>query len=200
VLSTQSKEFIMQQPLRITFRGMDHSDFIERRVQESAAALDRFSDQIVSCHITVAAPHHHHHKGNLYAVRLDIRLPDQQLVVGRPSQQDHAHEDVYVAIRDAFDAAVRRLEDYARTRRGKVKHHELPEHGKVTRLDRKQGYGFLETSGGLEVYFHAHSVTESGFAALEVGDEVRVTVVENESKKGPQASTVTPLGKHHVVG
>jgi cold shock CspA family protein len=179
---------------------MDHSDFIERRVRESAAALERFSDQIVSCHVTVDAPHRHQHKGNLYAVRLDIRLPDEQLVVGRQSQQDHAHEDVYVAIRDAFDAAVRRLEDYARMRRGKVKHHELPEHGKVIRLDPKKDFGVIETSDGVEVYFHAHSVTKSGFAALEVGDEVRVTVAKNESKKGPQASTVTPLGKHHVVG
>jgi ribosome-associated translation inhibitor RaiA len=115
----------MQQPLRITFHGFEPSEFIERRIRESAAELERFSDQIVSCHVTVDSPHQHHHKGNLYSVHLDIRLPDTQLVVGKPRHEHHAHEDVYVAIRDAFAAAVRRLEDYARARRGQVKEHDV---------------------------------------------------------------------------
>jgi cold shock CspA family protein len=190
----------MQQPLRITFHGMQHSDFIERRIRQSAAELERFSDQIMSCHVTVEAPHQHHHKGNLYAVRVDIRLPDEQLVVGHQRHQHHAHEDVYVAIRDTFEAAVRRLEDYARTRRGQVKQHDLPDHGRVVRIDRKHGYGFIERQDGLEVYFHKHSVTCAGFAGLQVNDEVRLSVAETEGEKGPQASTVTPIGKHHIAG
>ena len=189
----------MQEPLRITFHGIDPSEFIERRIRESAAALERFSHEIVSCHVTVDAPHHHHHKGNIYSVHLDIRLPDRQLALSKPRHEQHAHEDVYVAIRDAFDAAARSLEEYARTRRSEVKRHETPDHGKVVKLDRTRRYGFVETADGVEVYFHANSVTGEKFSELQLGDEVRVSVARSESKKGPQASSVTPIGKHHLV-
>ena len=117
----------MQQPLQITFRGMAHSDAVESRIRLKAAALERFYNHITSCHVTVDAPHQRHHKGNLYAVRIDLQLPDKEIVVGRGRRHDHAHEDVYVAIRDTFDAAVRQLEDYARRRAGKVKRHETQE-------------------------------------------------------------------------
>jgi cold shock CspA family protein len=60
-------------------------------------------------------------------------------------------------------------------------------------------YGFLETSDGLEVYFHRNSVPEGRYDELEVGSEVRVIVAEKEGDEGPQASTVTPVGKHHIT-
>ena len=107
----------MQQQIRITLHGVEPSDFIEQRVRESAAELERFSDQITSCHVTVEAPHRRHQQGNLYSVHLDIHLPGEQFVVGTQRHQRHAHEDVYVAIRDAFGAALRQLEDYTRKRR-----------------------------------------------------------------------------------
>jgi hypothetical protein len=50
-------------------------------------------------------------------------VPGKDVVVDRAGSLDHAHEDVYVAIRDAFDAAARRLEDHARKMRGDVKNH-----------------------------------------------------------------------------
>lgn len=116
----------MQEPLQITFRGIGHSDAIESRIRTKAAELDRFYDHITSCHVTVDERHKHHHKGNLFAVRLDLRLPDAEIVVGRAHDENQAHHDVYVAIRDAFAAAVRQLEDYARKQRGDVKRHEAP--------------------------------------------------------------------------
>lgn len=187
----------MQRPLQISFHGIDHSDYIESRVREKAMELERFSDEITSCHVTVDAPHHHQRQGTIYSVRLDIRVPDGDLVINKERRSHHAHEDVYVAIRDAFDAATRQLEDRARRRRGKVKRHETPVHGKVVRLDAHEGFGFIETSEGIEVYFHQNSVID-GFAKLKVGDEVRLVLAEGEGEKGIQASSVSHIGKHHL--
>lgn len=110
--------------LQITFHGMDPSAAVEQVVREKADKLSQFSDQITSCHVTIDAPHKHHHKGKTYAVRIDLRVPDTEIVVSRDPAADHAHEDVYVAIRDAFDGLRRQLKEYEERRRGKVKTHE----------------------------------------------------------------------------
>ena len=99
---------------------------------------------------------------------------------------------------NSFDAARRLLEDYVRERRGDVKLHAVPDHGRVARLIAEQDYGFITTPDGSEIYFHRNSVANGGFDKLEVGDEVRFVVQEAESPRGPQASTVVPLGKHHL--
>lgn len=102
--------------------------------------------------------------------------------------------NILLAIRDAFDAARRKLQDYARRERGVVKVHEGSPHGRVSKVFPEEGFGFLETHDGREIYFHEHSVLESGFAGLKVGTEVHF--VEEAGEKGPQASTVMPV-KHH---
>ncbi len=79
--------------------------------------------KLAHCACAVEGPHRHHHKGKLYNVRVDISVPGKDVVVDRTKPTDHAHEDVYVAVRDAFDAAVRRLEDQTRKMRGSVKTH-----------------------------------------------------------------------------
>jgi ribosome-associated translation inhibitor RaiA len=189
----------MQNPLQITFRGMQPSEAVERRIRSRADELERFHDQIMSCHVTVDAPHRQHQQGNLFSVHLDIRVPQGEIVVNRETGRNHAHEDAYVAIRDAFDAAVRQLEDYARRQRGKIKRHEVVQHGKITKLSPHEGFGFVETSEGLEVYFHRNCVTDGAFDKLNVGDEVRVVIAEGQGEQGPQASTITRVGKHHIV-
>ena len=115
------KENNMQIPLQISFRNMDPSPAIEAVVREKAAKLDRFFERIVSCDVTIEAPHRHHHKGKLYKVRIDIGMPGNDVHVNQEGPKNQAHEDVYVAIRDAFDAAARQLEDHARKLRGDVK-------------------------------------------------------------------------------
>jgi cold shock CspA family protein/ribosome-associated translation inhibitor RaiA len=186
----------MQRPVQINFHGLAHSDAVEQRIREKAAELERFSNRITGCHVTVEAQHRHHHTGNLYAVRIDLHMPNKQLVTGHVRPQDQAHEDLFVAIRDAFDAAARQLEDFERIRRGAVKHHEVPDHGWVSRLYPEKGYGFVRRIDGSEVYFHEHSLVDVDFRTLAIGHEVRITVVPGE--KGPQASTVVLIGKHHL--
>ncbi len=189
----------MQVPLEIAFHNMDPSPAIEADIREKAAKLERFFDRIVGCRVVVEAPHRRRRKGRLYNVRIDIGVPGETLAVTHTGPRDHAHEDVYVAIRDAFDAAVRRLEDHARRVRGDVKAHEAPLHGEVIRLFPEDGYGFIATSDGREIYFHRNSVVGDAFDRLAEGSEVRLVVAYDESPEGPQASTVTPVGKHHLV-
>lgn len=100
----------MQVPLEITFRGLPHSDAVEARIREKTAKLEQLCDNIISCKVVVEAEHHHQHQGNLFHVRIDLSVPQKHIVVSRDHHDKQAHEDVYVALRDAFEAAKRQLE------------------------------------------------------------------------------------------
>jgi ribosomal subunit interface protein len=189
----------MQIPVQVTFRDMDPSKAVEANVREKAGKLERHFERVISCRVVVEAPHRRQTKGKLYNVRIDIGVPGKEILVNHAGPNNHAHEDVYVAIRDAFNAAARQLEDHARKIRGEVKTHEAPPHGRVVRLFPYKGYGFIEMSDGREIYFHENSVVNGNFAQLEVDHEVRVVVVYDESAQGPQATTVSPIGKHHLI-
>jgi cold shock CspA family protein/ribosome-associated translation inhibitor RaiA len=188
----------MQLPLQITFRHMDPSDSVAARIRERAEALEHFFDRIVSCRVVVECQHPRRQQGNLFRVRVDLKVPGGEIVVGRDPEGHHAHEDAYVAIRDAFDAARRLLEDHIRQGRGYVKLHEVPDHGRIVRLFPDRDCGFISSTDGTEIYFHRNSVTNGGFNKLAIGDEVRFVAQHSESADGPQASTVVPLGKHHL--
>ncbi len=185
----------MQLPLQITFRNMAQSDTIEAQIRGRAEELDRFSDRIMGCRVVVESSHRHHRKGRIYHVRVDLTVRGGEIVVNRDPPDHHAHEDIHVAIRDAFDAVRRQLEDQMRRVRGQTKTHEVGEHGKVLHLFAD--YGFIVSPDGREIYMHRNSVVGGGFDKLTVGDEVRYVVHEGEGEKGAQASTVVPVGKHH---
>lgn len=184
----------MQMPLQITFKNMDSSPAVEARIQAKAAKLERFFNRIMRCHVVVEAPHRHQRQGELYRVAIDITVPGGEIAVDREHRKDHSHEDVYVAIRDAFDAAARQLEDHARRTRGDVKSHAEQMSGKIVRMF--PDYGFIETSDGQEVYFHRNSVVGDGYDLLAPGREVRLVIAEGESLHGSQATTVEPTGGH----
>jgi ribosomal subunit interface protein len=188
----------MQLPLQITFRHMDSSEAVAARIRERARELERFFDRIMSCRVVVECRHPRHQRGNLFRIGIDLKVPGREIAVGRDPAARHAHEDVYVAIRDAFDAARRLLEDHGRERRGEVKLHAVPDHGRIARLLPEQNCGFILSADGNEIYFHRNSVTNSGFDKLTLGDEVRFVAQHSESAAGPQASTVAPLGKRHL--
>jgi cold shock CspA family protein len=123
-------------------------------------------------------------------------VPGDKLVADREPDAHHAYTDVYVAIRDAFDTIRRQLEDYERRGRRQVKAHEVPHHGRVIELNPEDGR--IETPEGRLVYFHRASLVGGDFDALETGTEVRFD--EEMGDRGPQASTVHVIGKHHIVG
>lgn len=102
----------MQIPLQITYRDFPPSDAIAAKIQQQVAKLEHFSNRITNCRVVVEAPHQHHRQGNLYHVRISLSLPGKELAIAN-SSKNHAHEDIYVAIRDAFAAAERQLKRYA---------------------------------------------------------------------------------------
>jgi ribosomal subunit interface protein len=105
---------------------MEPSSVMEADVRQRADKLDRIYDRIVSCRVVIEAPHRRHHKGKLYAVKIDISVPGKEIVVNSNGVNDHGHEDAYIAIRHAFDAAARQLEAHAAKQRGQVKNHAAP--------------------------------------------------------------------------
>jgi cold shock CspA family protein len=202
-------------PLQVTFRNMDASDLVEGWIREEAAKLDTFYPRIMSCRVVVERPNVRRKWGSLYHVRIDLTVPGAEFVVKeQPSlhssiqhiDEDKTvkhlelkapHKDLRQAIDDAFKAAGRRLQDYARRQRGDVKTHEPAPQARVSKLFREEGYGFLETPGSREIYFHRNSVLEDYFDRLKIGSAVSFT--EERGEKGPQASTVRLIHRRKPV-
>lgn len=178
----------MIKPPEISFRHVDYSEAVEAAVQERIERLERLYDPIMGCIVTIDAPHRQKHKGRIYTVDIDLSLPGAEVVVTRDPQKNHAHEDVYVAIRDAFDAAEKQIKKVSAMQRGEVKAHPIPPHGEVDDLFKEDGYGFIAAADGRRIYFHRNSVVDVDFEDLEVGDVVEF--VARQGDEGPQASTV----------
>lgn len=183
-------------PVQITFHNIPPSEAVEAKIRSLVDKLEHFYNRITSCRVVVDAPHRHHHQGKLYQVRIDITVPTGEIVVKRDPPERQSHEDIYVAIRDAFDAAKRKLQDHVSMLRQETKTHAVQPHGRIATLFADEGYGFIETSDGSEVYFHRNSLFNGDFKQLQVGDEVRF--VEEEGNQGTQASTVRLIGKHNL--
>lgn len=179
----------MQVPIQITMHDIPRSDALDAHIREKAAKLEEFHPRITSCRVTVEELRKHHRQGRHFQVRVDVRVPGREIVANR----DH-HEDVYVALRDAFEAAQRQLEDVARQMRGDVKQHEVPRHGRIARLFAEEGYGFIVESDGRELYFSRDNVMQPTFDQLTPGTEVQY--IEEVSDEGPQAKRIS-AGKHH---
>ncbi len=185
----------MQASLQITFHNLECSEAVKALIEEKVAWLERFYDRITGCRVVVEAPHRHHRHGNQYQVRIDLTVPGGEVVVNREPPAHTEYRDLNVAIRDAFAAARRQLEEHVRRLRREVKSHGGVPHARVSRLFTDEDYGFLSTPDGREVYFHRRAVLNGGFDDLQVGTEV--TFVEENGDKGPQASTVRPVGRHN---
>lgn len=110
----------MEFPLEITFRDIPSIPKVEEEIRDRATKLQQLYGRIVLCRVVIEAPHRHHHKGNLYQVRIHLGVPGEDLYVNREGG-NHAHEDVHVAVRDAFQAAHRQLLDYVDRRHGRTK-------------------------------------------------------------------------------
>ncbi len=187
----------MQVPLQIVFEHIGHSDALEAAVRNEAQRLEHFHDRITSARVVIARPQHRHHKGDTYCVRIHVAVPGgKHIDISRDPAATGRHEDAHVTIRDAFDAAGRQLQDQIRKLDGEVKVHETPPHGTIASLVPERDHGFIAASDGREIYFHRNSVSDGKFDDLKVGQEVRFS--EAAGTKGPQATSVRPVGKHHL--
>lgn len=201
----------MELPTQITFRNVESSESAKEWIRAEAGKLGTFYKPIVGCRVAVEVPHRHRKKGAVYEVRIDLTLPGREIVVKRAPTLAHRlrqvretavtkHEELdgprknlRLAINQAFQAACRRLQDYARKQRREVKRHEPPPVARVKHIFPDQGYGFITAPDGREIYFHQDSVLNGGFKRLKVGTVVHFA--EEKGEKGPQASTVRIAGK-----
>ncbi|MBZ5699764.1 MAG: cold shock domain-containing protein [Acidobacteriia bacterium] len=204
----------MKSQMQITFRNMKRSEEIEGWIRAEAAKLETLYSRLMGCRVAVEVPHRHHRKGSPYHIRIDLTVPRGEIVVKRePSLSTRArqldereikkksevkipHKNLRTAINDAFKAAGRRLQDYARRQRGDIKTQALLPEARVSKILPYEGYGFLTSDDGREIYFHRNSVLGRAFARLKVGTTVRF--VEELGEKGPQASTVRIVPKQRM--
>jgi ribosome-associated translation inhibitor RaiA len=100
--------------MSLVFRNMEASPSVQAAALKHLAKLGRKFDRIVSCRVTIEAPHRHHRKGRLFQANVELMLPGHEITTKGAGKNNHAHEDVNVALRDAFDAATRQLQDFRR--------------------------------------------------------------------------------------
>jgi cold shock CspA family protein len=180
---------------QIDFQGMEPStDFRDQIIRHIERLEDRYG-RLTACRVVVKAPGGRHHTGGLYEIHVHLSLPDErEVAVERTPHADERFQRFEFAVNDAFNRAVRQLQDQVGRMHGKVKHHAESPTGVVKKIMLEDGYGFLESADGREIYFHRNSVLEPGFDSLQLG--VRVNFKEEEGEEGPQASRVTPLSDH----
>lgn len=187
----------MDVPLEIAFHNTEPSEALEQRIRERVARMQKRFGRINSCRVVVEVPHRSQVKALAYHLRIEVGVPSKELVVSRDPGDRNAHFDPYVAVRDAFDAMERQLEQHSQLMRGDTKTHSAPLQGHVARLFGD--HGFVSTADGRELYFHRNAVAEDGFDKLETGATVALSLVHNESPQGAQATSVRPIGPMEFV-
>jgi len=181
----------MQREANITWRGLEPTPFHDAEVRKYIDELDETSPRITGVDVVIERPHRSGQSGELFHVRVDVQLPGEVIVVTRDPPEHHAHEELHVAMRDAFRAARRRLEDHGRVVHGKLRpHDELPAGELFNLSDEAGGYGFIRTDDGREIYFHHNAVRDLAWSDLHDGLSVHYVEGEGEDEKGPQASAV----------
>lgn len=180
----------MQTPLRVIADGLELGETERASIEAHAAKLETFFHRLLGCRVTVSAPNRWAQDGPvLYQIRIALTVPGEELVIERQPEPN-----LLDAIQEAFQVAGRRLQDFVRrlAPTDPPEARARPSRGRVNRLFPWEGYGFLETPDGREIYFHRNSVLMGGFERLEVGSEVRFA--EEEGNEGPQASSVSVAG------
>lgn len=189
----------MDVPPEIAFRNVEATEDLKSRILDGISDLEEVHDHVVSCRVMVEETNPGRSTGKLNHVRIEVAVPNHQVVVNRDPPAHPATQDLRQAINEAFQKARRKLRKVKAKQRGHVKVPGLPPHGRVVRLltdDAGVRFGFLQSRDGRQVYFHENALVDLDYDELEVGTEVRFA--EEEGKKGPQASTVARLDTDRV--
>ncbi|MFZ9518862.1 MAG: HPF/RaiA family ribosome-associated protein [Silvanigrellaceae bacterium] len=172
----------------IAYRDMEPSPRLSNLIQKKMDKIEKIFAHISACRVVIEAPHKHSLRGNLFHVRIDLSAPMAELVASRDASVKISHEQVDVAIRDAFSALARQLQKHKEKLRLDFHIPDKLPTGVVKELFPYEDYGIIEASNGREIYFHRNSVVEGEFDRFKIGDELRFN--EELGAKGPQASTV----------
>jgi ribosomal subunit interface protein len=113
----------MRSTSQIIWRNLTPSEESETKIRKHIAKLEKFAERLSDCRVVIEVPHRHHHQGNIYHVQIDLTVPGSELVVNRQPPAQREHEDLHIAIRDAFESAERQLKEYTQQRRGEIKTH-----------------------------------------------------------------------------
>jgi cold shock CspA family protein len=173
---------------KIQFLNFDESESVGKTIQSHLETLEKITNRITSCHVVISRPHRKQLKGNIFHVKLRVQLPGATIVIDKDPGKNQAHQDVYVAVRDAFWAAKRKVEDYVRKQSGFVKEKVASPHAKIIRLIPSDECGFIQTRDLREIYFHRNSIVNGNFDDLSVGQEVRFS--ESMGEQGPQVTSM----------
>ena len=184
--------------LKIQYLGFSESTAVSAAVWEYVEHIEKIYGRIMSCNVVISHPHRKHQKGGIYHVKIRLHMPGGDIFIDKEPEKNHAHEDIYVALRDAFDSAKRKLEDFTRIREGRVKDKIGPAHAKILRIIDFDDCGFVLTEDDREIYFHRNSLLNGEFEKLKIGQEVRFS--ESLGEKGPQVSSMQIVGNsgHHL--
>ena len=185
----------MQVPLEVSYRNVEKTDALEALVQEKVDKLEEVCDHISSCRIAIEKAHDHPSSGSPYRVRIDLTVPPRhELAVTKSPDEGTQYEPLEAVIRDAFEAARRQLAELNERQHQKVKSHPTQEMtGIVTKLSADEGYGFIKSLEGQEIYFNRNSVLSNDFDRLEIGTGVQFFAQEGD--EGLRASTVGIVNK-----
>ncbi len=184
----------MRPILEVNYRNVDKTTQVEELIEEKVGKLQEVCGDLVSCRVSIERPQQHQRSGNPFRVRLALKVPGKEIVTTRESSEGDMHDPLPKVIRDAFAAARRQLKEYMKRKQGEVKVHPAQAvQAVVARLFPGQGYGFLKTLDGRDIYFHRNSLPGGEFDRLEIGTGVRFE--EEMGEKGPQATTVQIVNK-----
>jgi cold shock CspA family protein len=186
----------MQTAPEVIFKDIDRSTWVEEMVAGHLAHLEKFSQDITRCRVTIAREQGSQRKGNRYSVMVEARLPrHHDLAVKKQKQVVDMQTQLPAVINEAFGALEKQLKKTAALRRREEKLHNGQPHGTVEKVFEEDGYGFIRTvEDNRQFYFHRNSVLHDDFERLTVGTEVRFTAELGE--EGPQASSVQVVARH----
>jgi ribosome-associated translation inhibitor RaiA/cold shock CspA family protein len=179
----------MQIPLQISYENVPESAALSAYIRQKADKLEQVYERLTGCRVRVALPHKHSTRGECFEVHVEMSVPGAEPRVGGKNDPD-----VYVALRDAFDAALRQLESLDELRGGRTKNHAELRHGAVVRL--LDGYGFIEDDQGYQYYFSSENMVGSRFDKLAEGAEVRF--LPETASQGLQAKRVNVVKPHRM--
>jgi len=115
----------MTNEFQVVYHNIDQTEAISDAVQKRIDKLERYCDHIINGRVVLDSPHNNHYKGKVYSVTLEIHTPELEVRVNQDQHDNHAHEDLYVAIRDAFNVAERQFKSIDK------KHRATPLHQKI---------------------------------------------------------------------
>lgn len=171
----------------ISYVDVEKTEAIDSLIHREIDRLHRFADDLMSCKVAVERPNQHQRSGNPYRVRVELTLPPGKHLVVSKGLGDHAmHDDLGTVVRNTFRAMERRLREIDERRKGEVKQHEEPI-AFVSELREDEGYAFVRTPEGRELYLNENSLLDGDFSQLGVGTGIWFT--EEMGDQGPQITS-----------